>query len=333
MDAYDEDSNAPHGRHGPGGSEGAEGPGQRVNRGDASPVRPAATGTGRPEPSSGEPHDRPTATVGPGPSVPAPSRPVSASSAEPPAAAPAPAASATVPGPGLAPAASGAGADSQSPAEAPAGVAALSPRYQAVAALALAAVAMTVCVHLAMVFLHVAPSNTLTKEHGQAVDDWIYPEFEQNWKLFAPNPLQQNIAVQVRADVRDAGGGTRTTGWYDLSAEDGRAIDGNLLPSHTQQNELRRAFDYYGATHDANDRATGLRGALAEQYLRRIVVLRLDRDHAAGPGSVVERVQIRSRTTNVPPPKWSLEKVSTTPAYRVLPWWTVPAGEAEGGVR
>ncbi|MFI5677167.1 DUF5819 family protein [Streptomyces cellulosae] len=205
------------------------------------------------------------------------------------------------------------------------GLAALSLRYQVGAAVALAVVAVTVCVHIGMVFLHVAPSNTLTKQHGKAIDDWIYPEFEQNWKLFAPNPLQQNIAVQVRAQIRSADGGIRTTGWYDLSAQDGRAVDGNLLPSHTQQNELRRAWDFFVVTHDTDNRPMGLRGALSESYLRRIVSLRLDRENAAGKGGTVDLVQIRSRTTNVPPPEWSKEQVTDKPVYRVLPWWSVGA--------
>ncbi|WTX88790.1 DUF5819 family protein [Streptomyces sp. NBC_00637] len=219
------------------------------------------------------------------------------------------------------------------PPEGRTGVAALSLRYQVGAALALAVVAVTVCVHVGMVFLHVAPSNTVSKAHGKAIDDWIYPEFEQNWKLFAPNPLQQNIAVQVRAQVRTADGGSRTTGWYDLSAQDGRAIDGNLVPSHTQQNELRRAWDFFTATHDNDNHPVGLRGALSETYLRHIVVLRLERGGAAGDGGVVERIQVRSQTTNVAPPKWSTEKVSTSPVYRVLSWWSAPDGETEGGTR
>ncbi|WP_369272209.1 DUF5819 family protein [Streptomyces sp. R11] len=210
------------------------------------------------------------------------------------------------------------------------GVAALSLRYQIGAALALAVVAIAVCVHIGMVFLHVAPPNTVTKQHGKAIDDWIYPEFEQNWKLFAPNPLQQNIAVQVRAQFGTADGGRRTTGWYDLSAQDGRAIDGNLLPSHTQQNELRRAWDFFVATHDAENRPVGLRGALSETYLRRIVELRLDRANAAGESGALERVQVRSRTTNVDPPKWSGEQVSDKPAYRVLPWWSVTSDATDG---
>ncbi|WP_344537728.1 DUF5819 family protein [Streptomyces levis] len=218
-----------------------------------------------------------------------------------------------------------------------AGIAMLSLRYRVVVALALAVVAVGVCVHLGMTFLHVAPANTVSRQHGEAVDEWIYPEFEQNWKLFAPNPLQQNISVQVRASVRGTDGMTVTSGWYDLSAEDGRAIDGNLLPSHTQQNELRRAWDFFVATHDSQNRPVGLRGALSEAYLRRIAVLRLDRNDAVrattGGGGVLERVQVRSRTTNVPPPEWSREKVSTTPSYRELPWWKVPRDEALGGVR
>ncbi|MFD9004900.1 DUF5819 family protein [Streptomyces sp. NPDC059582] len=213
------------------------------------------------------------------------------------------------------------------------GVAALSPRYQIGAALALAVVAVAVCVHIGMVFLHVAPSNTITKKHGKAIEEWIYPEFEQNWKLFAPNPLQQNVAVQVRAEIETSDGGIRTTGWYDLSAEDGRAIDGNLLPSHVDQNELRRSWDFFAATHGADNRPVGMRGALSETYLRHIVVRRLAEDGAAGAGDDLERVQVRSSTTNVSPPEWSGEQISLKPVYRVLPWWTVPAAEAEGAAK
>ncbi|WP_263167885.1 DUF5819 family protein [Streptomyces sp. SCSIO ZS0520] len=217
------------------------------------------------------------------------------------------------------------------PAPPPPGMAGLSPRYQVALALALAGVVVLVGVHLLMVFLHVAPSNTMTKKHGQAVDDWVYPEFEQNWKLFAPNPLQQNVSVQARAEVRTDGGGTSTTGWYDLSAMDGAAIDGNLLPSHTQQNELRRAWDFYVSSHDEQNRATGSRGDLSEQYIRRIALLRLDREQAGGPGCAMVRVQLRSRTTQVAPPGWSEEKATGKPVLRELPWWSADSDDVPLG--
>ncbi|MFH8608629.1 DUF5819 family protein [Streptomyces sp. NPDC018029] len=214
----------------------------------------------------------------------------------------------------------GAGA---APETAEPGIAGLRLGYQIAAACALVIVAVAACVHIGMLFLHVAPSNTLTKQHGDVIDEWIYPEFEQNWKLFAPNPLQQNVAVQARAELRTAEGGVRTTDWYGLSAEDGAGIDGSLLPSHTQQNELRRAWDFYVGSHDSQNRPVGLRGQLSERYIRRIAYMRLDREEPGGKGDEIARVQLRSKTTNVRPPKWSDEKVSLKPAYRVLPWWSV----------
>ncbi|WP_037897874.1 DUF5819 family protein [Streptomyces sp. NRRL S-920] len=222
--------------------------------------------------------------------------------------------------------------------EARVGIAGLKLGYQIAAACALALIAVASCVHIGMLFFHVAPSNTLTKQHGDVIDAWVYPEFEQNWKLFAPNPLQQNIAVQARAELRTADGGVRTTDWYDLSAQDGAAIDGSLLPSHTRQNELRRAWDFYVGSHDAQNRPVGLRGQLSEHYIRRIAHMRLDRERPGGEGDAIARVQLRSRTTNVRPPKWSEEKVSPKPVYRLLPWWPVasddlPLAGAEGATR
>ncbi|MFJ3231417.1 DUF5819 family protein [Streptomyces sp. NPDC086787] len=320
MDAYGKDSEAPHG---PDGSGVARPPGAAPAASDtAGDTAGDRTGENRPEahgPSGGSgPSDGsgpldgswPAPAVAAAPAVDSPAGPVGSADA--------PRAEEEPAGPGDTPRT---------------GVAALSARYQVVAALALAVVAVTACAHLGMVFLHVAPSNTVTKQHGEAIDEWIYPEFEQNWKLFAPNPLQQNIAVEARAQVRMADGSTQTTGWNDLSAADGAAIDGNPLPSHTQQNELRRAWDYFSATHDAQDRAVGMRGSLSEQYLRRIVVMRLYREDGTSREGTVRSVQVRSRTTSVPPPRWSRERVSDTPSYRQLPWWTVSADEAARGVR
>ncbi|CAL9499936.1 DUF5819 family protein [Streptomyces sp. Tu 3180] len=349
MDAYDEGSDARHGPAGPGPRRGLPGPPPAPDGPADAPDDPVDVPDGPadapddpvdvpdgPADAPDDPVDVPDGPAdvpddladSPGGPVDAPGRRTAPHAPAPPADIP-PAPLLPAAGPGRLPA----GPPPAGPPDEPrTGVAALSLRYQIGAAVALAAVAAGVCVHLGMTFLHVAPANTVSKEHGETIEDWIYPEFEQNWKLFAPNPLQQNIAVQVRAEIRTADGGVRTTGWYDLSAQDGRAIDGNPLPSHTQQNELRRAWDFFLATHDGDNRPAGPRGTLSEAYLRRITVLRLDRADAAGPGGLVERVQIRSRTTNVAPPEWSEERVSTTPVYRTLPWWPVPEDEARGGV-
>ncbi|WDG30139.1 DUF5819 family protein [Streptomyces sp. CA-278952] len=207
----------------------------------------------------------------------------------------------------------------QGPSATGRGIAGLSAPYQVVAALALSLIGLLACTQVAMVFLHVAPSNTLSKQHGKTIDQWIYPEFEQNWKLFAPNPLQQNVAVHVRAEVVGADG-RRTTRWMNLTYEDGEQIRGNFFPSHVDQNELRRGWDFYVNSHDGENRPNGLRGDLSERYVRRITMLRLsERDY----GGAIERIQLRSATSSIAPPPWSNEKISTRPVYRVLPWWTV----------
>ncbi|MEJ8658493.1 DUF5819 family protein [Streptomyces sp. MS1.AVA.4] len=223
-----------------------------------------------------------------------------------------------------------AGASEQPGRPAGGGIASLSLPYQVVAAVALALVGLFACIHLAMVFLHVAPSNTVTKQHGKGVDEWIYPEFEQNWKLFAPNPLQQNIAVQVRAEIVGTDGARRTTDWIDLSAEDGDAIRGNPLPSHVDQNELRRGWDFYANSHTDDNKSNGLRGQLSERYIRRIVMMRLENHDLGGH---VERIQLRSATRSVKAPVWSKERTDTRPFHRVLPWWTVTSADLALDVR
>ncbi|WUT40255.1 DUF5819 family protein [Streptomyces sp. NBC_00690] len=213
------------------------------------------------------------------------------------------------------------------PMDGTSGLAALSRPYQAVLGAALALIALLASTHVAMVFLHVAPSNTVTKEYGKAVDAWIYPEFEQNWKLFAPNPLQQNVSVQVKAEVRRADGGRIVTEWIDLTAEDSASIRGNLLPSHVQQNKLRRAWDLYSNSHDDQNRPNGLRGRLSESYLKRIALVRLEAHDLRG---VVERVRFRATTVLVEAPKWSDEQTDTRPSHRELPWWTISADDRPG---
>lgn len=44
---------------------------------------------------------------------------------------------------------------------------------------------------LGALFLHAAPANALSQEYRQELDAVVYPEFEQNWKLFAPNPCSR----------------------------------------------------------------------------------------------------------------------------------------------
>lgn len=181
---------------------------------------------------------------------------------------------------------------------------------------------------LAALFLHVAPSNALSQRYRTELDHVVYPEFEQNWKLFAPNPLQQNLAVDARVQTISATGRIRTRDWVGLTAQDIAAIRGNPAPSHVDQNLLRRAWDFYDSTHNTQDgTATVARGKLAQEYLKRIALQRFGRTSA---GERILQIQFRLGTTNIAPPSWSQEKVSTDVQFRELSWWPVDDTDYQG---
>ncbi|MFD4661475.1 DUF5819 family protein [Kitasatospora sp. NPDC058444] len=181
---------------------------------------------------------------------------------------------------------------------------------------------------LAAVFLHVAPANSVSRQYRDEVDGVVYPEFEQNWKLFAPNPLQQNVSVDARVRTVAPDGAARTHDWIGLTAQDIAAIRGNPAPSHVEQNLLRRAWDFYDGSHNAQDEApASSRGRLAEQYLKRIALQRIGRE--ADGGRVVE-IQFRSTAATVPPPSWSGEAAPPAPRVRELPWWPVTDEDYRG---
>lgn len=112
----------------------------------------------------------------------------------------------------------------------------------------------------------------------------------------------------------------------DLTAFDAENIRGNLLPSHTAQNELRRAWDFFSGSHDAQNEPTGPRGLLSEAYVKRIAMLRLAEHRGLDP-STVQRIQLRSATTPVQPPPWSGETVKEETKYRTLHWWPVTGAD------
>jgi len=168
-----------------------------------------------------------------------------------------------------------------------------------------------------------APPNSFSTSHQDQLDALVYPEFEQNWRLFAPDPLQVNIDVQAR--VRSAAG---DGGWVDLTAQDVAAVRDDPFPSHADQNLLRRAWDFYDSTHDGQEAPTaGTRSGLAVEYLKRIALQRLG--HQAD-GPPVTGVQLRTRTTPIAPPSWGPSRSTDQPQLRELAWWPViPADWAD----
>jgi hypothetical protein len=175
-------------------------------------------------------------------------------------------------------------------------------------------------VHVLLVFLHVAPVNTVSKRYGSQVNAWVFPFFEQNWRLFAPDPESVNRQILARAAHTDADGSFEVSPWFDLTAVDGSAVEHHVFPSHTAQNMLRRAWSGYVDSHGGADTARTERAVMMRTYLTNIAADRL----AAQEGGTFDFVQLRVVTRPVAAPG---SRAGTRPPKpsenRLLPWWKV----------
>ncbi|MEW2166554.1 DUF5819 family protein [Streptomyces sp. NPDC007084] len=178
----------------------------------------------------------------------------------------------------------------------------------------------TALVHVALVFLHVAPTNTLSKRYSPLVNAWVYPFFEQNWRLFAPDPDSANRQILVRTARTGSDGSSRVSGWFDLTAVDAAAVEHDPFPSHTAQNMLRRAWTSYVDTHGGDDTARTERARMMRRYLANIAVRRV----AAHRDGSFDFIQLRVVTRPIAASGPAAGNAPPAPAEtRLLPWWKV----------
>ncbi|CAM5670509.1 hypothetical protein GCM10010253_47890 [Streptomyces badius] len=184
----------------------------------------------------------------------------------------------------------------------------------------------TALTHIGLVFLHVAPSNAVSQRFDSQVDAWIYPLFEQNWRLFAPDPDSVNRQISARTAHTAPDGSVHVGDWVDLTAVDSSAIEHNAFPSHTSQNMLRRSWTAYVELHGGDDRSRSDRAVMMQRYLRNIAADRM----AERDGKPFENIQLRVVTLPVAA-QGSADGGRSAAAVtavknaetRLLPWWKV----------
>ncbi|WP_283134314.1 DUF5819 family protein [Rhizohabitans arisaemae] len=89
--------------------------------------------------------------------------------------------------------------------------------------------------HFGMTFLYVAPWNPAYDKSASVVEGYMNPYFGQNWELFAPDPIDYNARVLVRAKVKDASGWERHTGWLDMTGPERKRALGSLFPGRVSR--------------------------------------------------------------------------------------------------
>lgn len=92
--------------------------------------------------------------------------------------------------------------------------------------------AMAIAGHFLATALFVGPLNPIKLAWGDEITGYMTPYFEQNWSLFAPNPISEERGILVRARVTGEDGTVRTTPFADITNPAINAVHANrLFPS------------------------------------------------------------------------------------------------------
>ena len=116
--------------------------------------------------------------------------------------------------------------------------------------------------HFAATFLWNAPTNPIKESVATDVNAYMRPFFEQNWSLFAPNPINSEDELYVRAQVADIQtGNIEITEWRNATQLEWTLVRGNPAPSRASRvssNLNRRVSSaWYDLTDEQQDIVAG----------------------------------------------------------------------------
>ncbi|XXX78200.1 DUF5819 family protein [Sorangium sp. So ce134] len=80
-----------------------------------------------------------------------------------------------------------------------------------------ALLAAALCFHFAMTLSYLTPQNPLKLRFARLIDGYMNPFFQQNWHLFAPDPITDTRLLMVACRLRRPDGGTTETEWTDIT--------------------------------------------------------------------------------------------------------------------
>ncbi|MVA74533.1 hypothetical protein GC722_00555 [Auraticoccus sp. F435] len=104
--------------------------------------------------------------------------------------------------------------------------------------------------HIFSTFLWIAPASGLRQLYPPGVlQGWMIPMFGQSWSVFAPEPINGDYRLQVRATVAE-GGEERSTEWVDATAAEISMIQHNLTPPRAGIQSTELASRFKGAWDD-----------------------------------------------------------------------------------
>ncbi|WP_432357034.1 DUF5819 family protein [Sporosarcina sp. UB5] len=72
-------------------------------------------------------------------------------------------------------------------------------------------------IHFSITILYNSPVNPITYKYYPAIQSYMQPLFNQNWKLFAPDPVSNNHKLLVKGYYKGENGKENETQWIDVT--------------------------------------------------------------------------------------------------------------------
>jgi hypothetical protein len=142
----------------------------------------------------------------------------------------------------------------------------------------------------------------------------MVPYFAQDWRLFAPEPVETDRSVLVRAKIVDAQGRDRVSPWLDVTSPEFAHTTGHVFPSRIS----RLSIGVYDCVADAEAQEGKER---AEAFARTLATLAA----RAQWGDSVTLVQMRFVERVFPQLSEREDSDVNEVRCRDLPWWSADA--------
>ncbi|MFT3767504.1 MAG: DUF5819 family protein [Minicystis sp.] len=71
--------------------------------------------------------------------------------------------------------------------------------------------------HFGLTLAYLTPTNPLRLRFARVINAYMNPFFQQNWHLFAPDPINDTRTLMLSCRVRQPDGGTVETPWTDIT--------------------------------------------------------------------------------------------------------------------
>lgn len=188
--------------------------------------------------------------------------------------------------------------------------------------------------HFVMTFFYVAPRNLISGRADRAISSYMLPYFDQDWKLFAPEPVKTDPHILVRAKVVDVRHQERVTPWLDITNSELVRVRGHWFPDRVSRlsakvagNLSETAERHEQLVSDSEQQPVSLQETPRDKLDEAFAHVLATRAAHAQWGDEVTEVQIQLLGHIPPPLPFSAARDAGYPeiVQHDLPWW--PAGD------